>query len=240
MDSSIIRMISSSISIILILGVATNGQNFVCPDKVGYFPDPYQCDVYYKCAKGIAEEKLCPDGLVFKDGDPNSERCDDPSNVDCGDRTALQQARPSSGCPRANGYFRHPDPQVCDKFYNCVDGKPHEMSCPPGLVYDEIASTCAWLKDSRRSDCDNSKRDILSDGFTCPREPVLGSDGRPNPHPTFPHPNDCTKFYICRNGVVPQRGSCSGEMVYNEVTMKCDEPEKVPGCENWFKEEKKS
>lgn len=67
------------------------GQEFKCPDKTGYFPDPYQCDLYYKCSKGIPEAKLCPDGLVFKDGDPNRERCDIPSNVNCGDRIDLRK-----------------------------------------------------------------------------------------------------------------------------------------------------
>lgn len=69
----------------------TDGQKFDCPDKTGYFPDPYQCDLYYECSKGVAIAKLCPDGLVFKDGDPNRGRCDIPSNVDCGDRTALRK-----------------------------------------------------------------------------------------------------------------------------------------------------
>lgn len=67
------------------------GQDFRCPDGPGFFPDSIQCDLYYKCSKGVAEEKLCPDGLVFVDKDPNHERCDIPANVDCGDRTELRK-----------------------------------------------------------------------------------------------------------------------------------------------------
>nr|CAD7453179.1 unnamed protein product [Timema tahoe] len=329
-----------------------------CPEKTGYFPDPVQCDLYYKCSQGQPEEKLCPDGLVFDDTNPNSARCDIPANIDCGDRTELREyysippslnmylndracasydalfissedPRPSPGCPRANGYFRHSDPQVCDKFFNCVEGVTNELPCPPGLIYDDIRSTCAWPSESHRTDCFNSKKgecyldmtdcfnskkgecyldmtdcfnskkgecyldrtnffnskkgecyldmtdcfnskkgecylymtncfnskkgecylymtncfnskkDLLDDGFSCPDGEVIGPTGRALPHPTYPHPEDCQKFYICRNGVMPQKGSCPGGLVYNEVSFKCDEPENVVGCEKWFDEENK-
>jgi hypothetical protein len=69
-----------------------------------------------------------------------------------------EDPQPSDGCPRANGYFRHSDPQVCDKFFNCVDGVPNILPCPPGLIYDDSRSTCAWPAESRRTDCVHSKR----------------------------------------------------------------------------------
>lgn len=73
--------------------------------------------------------------------------------------------------------------------------------------------------------------DVLDDGFTCPDGEVMGPNGRSLPHPTFPHPEDCQKFYICRNGVQPQKGSCPSGKVYNEETFMCDNPEKVEG---WY------
>jgi hypothetical protein len=71
-------------------GRQVSGQ-FQCPEKTGYFPDPEQCDLYYKCKQGQPEEKLCPDGLVFDDSNPSQARCDIPANVDCGDRTELRE-----------------------------------------------------------------------------------------------------------------------------------------------------
>lgn len=73
--------------------------------------------------------------------------------------------------------------------------------------------------------------DLLDDGFSCPDGEVQGPDGRALPHPTFAHPEDCQKFYICRNGVQPQKGSCSAGTVYNEDTFTCDDPANVPG---WY------
>lgn len=71
--------------------------------------------------------------------------------------------------------------------------------------------------------------DALTDGFSCPDGDVIGPNGRILPHPTFAHPDDCQKFYICRNGVTPQYGSCSSGLVYNEISFKCDDPDNVPG-----------
>uniref|UniRef100_A0A069DPZ6 Putative chitin binding peritrophin-a domain protein n=1 Tax=Panstrongylus megistus TaxID=65343 RepID=A0A069DPZ6_9HEMI len=230
-------ILAAIISLAIFNGVSSQ-QAFRCPDKNGFYPDPVQCDLYYHCVGGEAEEKLCPDGLLFDDGNPSHERCDTPVNVDCEDRDQLQEPKSTEGCPRANGFFRHPDSEVCDKFVNCIDGVPNEMPCPPGLIYDDEASTCAWASETSRK-CVQLKRDALEDGFSCPEGEVMGPNGRTLPHPTFAHPDDCQKFYICRNGVEPQYGSCPAGMVYNEETFKCDEPENVPGCENWFGDDKK-
>ena len=70
--------------------VAVSGQ-FKCPENTGYFPDPVQCDLYYKCSKGQPEEKLCPDGLVFDDSNPSQARCDIPANVECAERSELRK-----------------------------------------------------------------------------------------------------------------------------------------------------
>lgn len=224
----------------ILLAVVTykvNSQEFKCPQKNGYYPDDIQCDLYYHCYGGAAEQKLCPDGLVFDDVNSSHERCDIPVNVDCGERKELQQPKPTKGCPRQNGIYRHWDTQVCDKFVNCVDGKPNEQACPPGLIYDDVKSNCAWPSDTIRKDCTNTRRELLDDGFSCPLGEVILPNGRALPHPTFPHPDDCQKFYICRNGIIPQYGSCPPGSAYNDISFKCDEPENVKGCENWFDED---
>lgn len=50
-----------------------------------------QCDKYYECDDGIATERLCPDGLVFDETIRLKNKCDQPFNVDCGDRTELRK-----------------------------------------------------------------------------------------------------------------------------------------------------
>ena len=102
------------------------------------------------------------------------------------------------------------------------------MSCPPGLIYEEKDATCQWPSDATGL-CEAPKRDVLDDGFSCPPGDVTGPSGRILPHPTYPHPDDCAKFYICRNGMVPQKGQCDDGLVYNEDSFRCTEPEIVQG-----------
>ena len=64
---------------------------FNCPENNGFFPDPEQCDLYYECIEGVPEAKLCPDGLLFEDGNPNQEKCDYPFNVECGVREYVRK-----------------------------------------------------------------------------------------------------------------------------------------------------
>lgn len=78
-------------SILLISCVTLGRAQFRCPEPKGFFPDPEQCDLYFACVDGKAEEKLCKDGLVFRDDNPKKELCDIPANVPCGDRTLLRK-----------------------------------------------------------------------------------------------------------------------------------------------------
>lgn len=67
---------------------------FQCPQKPGFYPDPVQCDLYYHCTKeGEIVEKLCPDGLLFDDSKSSHEKCDNSVNVDCGQRTLQREFR---------------------------------------------------------------------------------------------------------------------------------------------------
>jgi Chitin binding Peritrophin-A domain len=42
-------------------------------------------------------------------------------------------------CPRKNGFFASPDPEICDVFYQCVDGEFIENKCSAGLHFDEYS-----------------------------------------------------------------------------------------------------
>ncbi|XP_030754610.1 protein obstructor-E-like [Sitophilus oryzae] len=65
-------------------------QAYKCPAKDGQYEDSRQCDKYWECVEGEAKPKLCPDGLVFDPLIRKRNKCDQPFNVECGDRTELQ------------------------------------------------------------------------------------------------------------------------------------------------------
>lgn len=67
------------------------GAAFQCPKPNGQFEDDVQCDKYYECEDGVAKAKLCPDGLVFDPLNRKINKCDQPFNVDCGDRVELRK-----------------------------------------------------------------------------------------------------------------------------------------------------
>ncbi|KAI5700070.1 hypothetical protein M8J76_011954 [Diaphorina citri] len=207
---------------------------FKCPQKNGQYEDPVQCDKYYECFDGQATEKLCPDGLVFDPLNRKINKCDQPFNVECGDRLELQPPQGSYLCPRRNGYFAHPDEKVCNIFYNCIEGDSTEIICPTGLHFDEYTGTCVWPESAGRIGCGEPEGMTLKDGFTCPKEQKASSSGQSVAHPVYAHPTDCQKFYVCLNGVTPREQGCQVGEVYNEESQKCDAPENVPGCENWF------
>jgi len=70
---------------------AVSAANFECPKANGQFADEVQCDKFYVCDDGVAKAKLCPDGLVFDPLNRKFNKCDQPFNVDCEDRTELRK-----------------------------------------------------------------------------------------------------------------------------------------------------
>ncbi|KAI4472300.1 hypothetical protein M0802_016962 [Mischocyttarus mexicanus] len=224
------------VTFLAVIAVTQGAYN--CPNKDGQYEDIKQCDKYYDCIDGVATEKLCPDGLVFDPLNRKVNKCDHVFNVDCGDRLELQPPQPTKKCPRRNGFFAHPEPSVCNVFFNCIDGEAIEITCTTGLHFDEYSGTCVWPDSAGREGCGAVDKK-LKDGFECPKENQLDSRGMAIDHPKFAHPDDCQKFYVCLNGVTPREQGCSDGTVYNEEQQRCDAPENVPGCEDWYKDDDK-
>jgi len=202
-------------------------QESECPEPNGFFADASQCDKYYACSDNKITEKLCPDGMVFNDYSSQQEKCDLPLNIDCSQRPALQPPQPAEHCPRQNGYFAHENPNICDKFYYCVDGKFNAITCPGGLVYNEKSGICTWPDEAKKKGC--SSQDVFN--FRCPNvtsEIALQ-------HPRYANPEDCQFFYVCVNGDTPRRNGCKMGQVFNEASGKCDWPRNVPECADWYK-----
>ena len=70
-------------------------------------------------------------------------------------------------CPRLNGFYAHPDPAVCTKFYSCIEGAAEEYTCSPGLWFDDYKGVCNWPEDSERKQCSNGEY------FSCSENKML-------------------------------------------------------------------
>ncbi|XP_055615630.1 protein obstructor-E-like [Toxorhynchites rutilus septentrionalis] len=228
-----------SIVLVVVFAVVVTHAQFKCPKNRGQFEDEIQCDKYYECDEGVAKEKYCADGLVFDQSIKLVNKCDQPFNVDCGDRVELQEPQGTTEfCPRKNGFFSHPDPSICNIFFSCINGEETEMTCTGALHFDEKSGTCVWPDVAARTGCarnnDNKK---LDDGFACPKEKQFDKNGQMVIHPNFPHPTDCSRFYYCLSGIEPRLGQCDPGLVYNEEISRCDAAENVPECKDWYKDD---
>jgi hypothetical protein len=74
-----------------------------------------------------------------------------------------------------------------------------------------------------------SAQETLDSGFKCPdKSDNKDSFDISDPHPKYPDPADCAKFYICLNGVSPRAQGCELGLVFNTLSLSCDSPENVP------------
>lgn len=220
--------------------LSTSSRAFECLED-GIYEDPEQCDKYWVCEQGFATPRLCGDGLVFdilKGTAGHNDPCDSPYVVDCGNKHKLQEPQfVSDYCPRKNGVFEDPDPTVCTRYYTCINGVHLSTDCNPGLHFDVETGLCNYPKIVGRSGCVEKTRTCVKKGaFCCTGEKVFTAQGLSIPHPSYPDLEDCQKFYVCLNGIVPQESSCSLGQVYNEKTTVCDFPENVPECYGWYRD----
>lgn len=200
-----------------------------CPSDTGFFPHETDCDRYYECKNNVSKEGLCPDGLVFNTRSaPLYLRCDSVFDVDCTNRPQLQKPFGSPKCERRNGLFR--DKDDCRAFWNCVDGVATHSKCPEGLVYNAKRGNCDWP--DAVNDCDIEK--LV--GFQCPENIAAGR----GVHVYYAHPDDCRKHYACVKGegnkALPRLLTCHYGLVYDIDSKRCEYPEKVKGCEDYYPE----
>lgn len=225
-----------ALAVLLFIGAAA--AQFQCPAEDGFYPDNKQCDKYYDCYRGTMTEKLCPDGLVFDVAQaPKVEQCNYPFLVECPEGSTLQIAQPAGiECPRQNGYFEHEDPSNCNQYYECTNGGAVLRTCSTGLVFDEFTGTCQWEHAGYRTGC-GKRVEVLPDGFSCPNETQVHTNGQALDHTRHLKPTDCRFFYICNEGKYPREVGCPQGTVFNDATLNCDDPRNVPGCEGYYPED---
>jgi len=203
---------------------------FECPLENGFFAHDTSCDKYWHCEDDVAELKVCSNGLAFDDTDPKMQRenCDYLYNVECGDRTVVEDPISTTHCPRLNGVFA--DEAKCDVFWSCWGGEASRYMCAPGLAYDEKSRVCIWA-----DQVDRCTPEEVATGFVCPdaSEVATGSFTR------HAHPEDCRNYYVCMNNAAREYGCPIGSVFKidedNDNSGFCtSDVESVAGCEDYY------
>ncbi|KAH8341461.1 hypothetical protein KR059_007878, partial [Drosophila kikkawai] len=183
------------------------------------------CDAYIECKNGVAEEKLCPDGLLYNEKSTGYP-CGYPIDVECSQGQArLQAAQPTEDCPHQFGYYRMGDASHCGQFMNCAAGRGFVFDCPEGLAWNPATYKCDWP--DQVEDCDAEA--FL--GFRCPA-PAPKSEllGEQEADYTFhPSQDNCQVYFICIEGR-PRRIGCGEDQAFNQELKQCDDIDNVPNC----------
>lgn len=117
------------------------------------------------------------------------------------------------------------NPLNCSTFFQCVDGRAIDGSCPSGTWFNPDSQKCdvPW-----NVPCDAEASESVE--LECVPEP-----GDPPPPLQISchlsdavhmvqHPTDCTKFFICVGGQAEER-ACAPGLEFNVHTQQCMQPE---------------
>ncbi|KAJ0175048.1 hypothetical protein K1T71_009189 [Dendrolimus kikuchii] len=168
-------------------------------DSDGILVAHEKCNKYYICNHGVPVARPCPGSLLFN---PQTDKCDWPENVDCGDRVI-------------------PDPEDEDNGNGDNGGGDNGGGDNGG---GDNGGGDSGGGDNGGGD--NGGGD--NGGGTCNCNPgeapgicaADGSDGVLIAH------ENCNKFYKCAHGV-PVALKCYGNLLYNPYTEQCDWPKNV-------------
>ncbi|XP_060812712.1 protein obstructor-E-like [Bombus pascuorum] len=114
------------------------------------------------------------------------------------------------------------DIEYCDRYWECVNGRPELFDCPNGLVF-------AGKHRGVTEGCDYPWRANYCDGKR-QANPPIPADHCDWLYGIFGHETSCTRYWTCWNGTATEQ-LCIGGLLYNERARSCDWPENVEGCQ---------
>lgn len=142
-------------------------------------------------------------------------------------------ATSTSGQYQCNDEGFYGDQNDCNKFYRCVAGlnglEAVSFNCPPGLVWDEKATTCNWPAAVASCLNPNGPREVGSSNTNEQQPPASTRSSNQRQAQKikcdrdgfFRNPNNCHKFIRCSEGKT-FKFDCPAGLVFNESLEICD------------------
>jgi len=171
-----------------------------CLRQHGYFPVPDEtiCDKFNFCVDGHPNTVTCPGGLIF---DPVKGQCSYSDQTDregCTSKELFEFRCPNSDEVSVHEHSRHPDPNDCQFFYLCIEGKARRNGCSDGNVFDPSALSCQ-RQDKVEGPCQTWYNQTFLESLKLPQQfnqrappanagarPVSGGSRRRPPRPQAP------------------------------------------------------
>jgi len=149
-----------------------------CPHQHGYYahPDPEVCDKFNFCVDGNPNTVTCAGGLIF---DPATGQCaysDQTNRPGCTSNDLFGFRCPDISSS-AQEYSRHSDPEDCQNFYLCIEGKARRNGCQVGMVFNPISLSCE-RQDKVEGPCSNYYNATFLESLKPTRRPEINTELR--------------------------------------------------------------
>ncbi|XP_058064956.1 uncharacterized protein LOC131214637, partial [Anopheles bellator] len=165
-------------------------------------PYPNSCTKYLLCIHNEAFEMECPSHERY---DTLTNRCVNANDALCSLSTPLllADAKPfANPCAGNAGVNYVPDPTNCQRYYMCIQTDGFENTCPNNQIFDIVSKGCGPVGQS------TCVVDQSSDAVDNSGNPCSGNSGIAYK----PHPEDCSRYYMCMDAQAIERVCGSGEV----------------------------
>jgi valyl-tRNA synthetase len=135
----------------------------LCPpqtENATFIANPNNCSEFFECDNGVLVQMSCPPGLYFCS---EKQICDWLWDSECKFDCNIVKSKPvviveekfipaaDPECPpQTDGVVTYlPNPDDCNKYYECSNEVPVPMHCPDFLYFCTQKNSCDWIWDSQ-------------------------------------------------------------------------------------------
>lgn len=188
---------------------------FACPAdrRFAQVAVPNRCDHFVQCIDDQPQQFECSAGLHF---DAVRGTCNQPELAGCS-APAVNISCPAVDDPYNRTWWR--DSTDCSRYAVCVNGQAERGACAFGLGFNMRTQQCDFWE---YAECDEA---------TGPPQPPLPpfscAAQEPLPRPIYPHPTDCTRYFLCDSDNTAFPRECPPDTRFDIVQQVCDSPDRA-------------
>uniref|UniRef100_A0A1I7UYL0 Chitin-binding type-2 domain-containing protein n=1 Tax=Caenorhabditis tropicalis TaxID=1561998 RepID=A0A1I7UYL0_9PELO len=189
---------------------------------------------YLECTSAGFIKKSCKVGRLF---DSHANKC--VARIACGKEairdaikdvigtTTVSPSKLDGRCANVEGEGVFGLGPCSSRYVLCSYGAAKLQSCAANQVFSNIKLECVSREST--SECNPARNPPVKSYYNNNAQSAY-CDGKPDG--LYGNKRDCSAILQCFGGELFEHPSCPSNLAFNEVTGKCDYPQKVSGCEN--------